>query len=141
LVFSIAANDVVFLDAGSLEDVRRFRDLHDSGIRHIEISNDGSMFVTGGEDGFAKVWDIETGRLLHTILVDVNDRVQAVAFTSDDSRIVTTTLNGPIRIYDLSAARLLAASGDRLVREFTPDECGQYFPDSPCPTLEEMKSS
>ena len=117
----------------------RWEGLHESAITDTVMSEDGSAIATAGADGFARVWDLDTGDLLHSIPV-ADERVGSVALAGDDQNLLASTPSGPVMIYTLDVDALIESARARLVRGFTDAECLQYFPDSNCPTLEEMKS-
>lgn len=133
-------NGLAFYDIEDLTFVSEMANLHESFIRHIEISDDGAMIATAGRDGFAKVWDIETGELLHEIHASADDRVQAVEFADDDKHLLVAVAGGPLAIYTLDVDELLGIARDRVSRGFNETECSLYFPDTSCPTLEEIRA-
>ncbi len=63
----------------------------------IRFSYDGSMIASGWDDGAARVHDAVTGELIAEF-DDSDDRVEAVGFTDDDSRLITGDSAGVVRI-------------------------------------------
>ena len=60
------------------------------GLNSVVFSPDGTKLATGGVDKFAKVWDVETGQELLSVLVDTDGSgVTRLAF-SPDSRFLAT---------------------------------------------------
>ncbi|MFV1962628.1 MAG: WD40 repeat domain-containing protein, partial [Acidimicrobiia bacterium] len=135
------SGDIIFYDATTLEETRRIIAPHEAGIRHIAISDDGTMLATAGADGVVKVWNLASGEILQSIRVAVDDRVQAVAFANEDKYLLATAPRGPVLIFALDTDELMRTARSRLVRGFTQTECDQYFQQEDCPTLEEMRSS
>lgn len=133
--------DIHFYDAETLErdPNRSILGAHGGFIRDMKVSVDGSMIATAGQDGFVRIWDFETGDLLHEISVDPTTRVQSVDFVNDDRHLLAATPTGPVVAYTLDPDELVDFARSRLVRGFTSTECQLYFPDLPCPTLEEMR--
>jgi WD40 repeat protein len=131
--------DIVVYDIETLEEVGGWVGAHNGQINHLDVSG-GSMLASVATDGFAKVWDLETGELLHDIQVAEDDRGQAVAFANDDQHLLVSVAGGPLAIYTLDVDELFAIARGRLARGFSASECLQYFPDTDCPTLEEMRS-
>jgi WD40 repeat protein len=43
--------------------VREFKD-HDRGVKAISFLPDGKAFVSVGDDGIARLWDLNTGELI-----------------------------------------------------------------------------
>ena len=72
----------------------------------LAITKDGKRFVTGGWDGTARIWDRESGQILHT-LKHGGEYVHAVAF-SPDGRFLATGSNdaaGFIQIWDTATGQ------------------------------------
>lgn len=68
----------------------------------LAVSTDGALFATGGKDGFARLWDRNSGKLLASL--DHNDNpVLAVAFSPDGKTLATGSedRNGFIKLWDL----------------------------------------
>lgn len=130
------SEDVVFHDAETLEIVGRIVAPHDGGTRDIDFSEDGSLLVTGGTDGFARVWDVASGALVHEI--SLGDRIQAVAFAAGNTRLAVSTSLGPVKVFLLDEAELRDVAGQRVIRGFTETECRVYFPEAECPGLDQV---
>jgi len=92
--------------------------------------------ATVGRGGFARVWDLETLALLHEI--NFGGLPAAVTFAEDDTQLVISTRTGPVRVFHLEFEGVLDGARQRLRRGFTETECNVYFPDTECPTLEEI---
>ena len=59
-------------------------------VNSAEFSPDGKRIVTASGDNTARIWDAETGKLLHT-LTGHEDRVNSAEFSPDGKRIVTAS--------------------------------------------------
>jgi len=70
----------------------------------LAISKDGSRFVTGGKDGFARLWDRETGKVIATFDHDKNP-VLAVAISPDGKTLATGSEDskGFIKLWNLDS--------------------------------------
>ena len=65
------------------------------------VSADGRRAVSGGDDGTVRVWDLDTGALLHT-LTGHDGGVNAVAVSADGRRAVSGgSDDGTVRVWDL----------------------------------------
>ena len=80
---------------------------NDNGI--FDFSPDGSLLVTGGDDGATRVWDIASGRLLET-MVGHTSAVNGLVVSEHGGQLTawTTGLDGTVIAYDLSGQRRVA---------------------------------
>jgi WD40 repeat protein/serine/threonine protein kinase len=63
-----------------------------NGLTTVVFSPDGTKLATGGVDKFAKVWDVETGQELLSVLVDTDGSgVTQLAFSPDGRYLVTAS--------------------------------------------------
>lgn len=78
---------------------------HFSGISCIAYSQDGMKIATGGEDGKLKIWNANSGFCFKTFS-EHNAEITDVTFTGRDSSVVvTSSLDGTIRCFDLKRYR------------------------------------
>jgi WD40 repeat protein len=73
---------------------------HDGEATCMAVSNDGTLFVTGGTDQRVKLWDFATGTCLADG-VGHSNVVTAVEFAPDDRQIISTGLDGGIFVWNL----------------------------------------
>jgi WD40 repeat protein len=73
----------------AMEANDELRTLIDPGgkVRTIAVAPDGRTVVTGSEDGIARLWDLDSGRVRATL--DHDARLVAVRFAPDGRRLVT----------------------------------------------------
>lgn len=75
------------------------------GILDIEFSDDGSLFLAGGSQGDAKLYDVATGeqlqRFKHGGIGPLD--VYSVAFDKSNSRVFTGGSDGFIKVWDLAS--------------------------------------
>ncbi len=72
-----------------------------------ELSDDGSLLLTGAEDGSAMLWDAAGGRVLHR-LDGHTGRIFGADFTSDRSLVATAAEDGTARIWDVATGESLS---------------------------------
>ncbi|WP_367048507.1 protein kinase [Streptomyces sp. Je 1-332] len=75
---------------------------------HIDVSADGRTAVTGGDDEHVRVWDVRTGRCLHT-LRGHTAKLRSVRITPDGRYCASVEYDAALRIWDLSDGRCLRA--------------------------------
>ncbi len=66
----------------------------------------GSRIVTASSDKTARIWDAQTGELLHT-LQGHTGRVLSAQYNASGSQIVTSSYDGTARIWDAETGELL----------------------------------
>lgn len=60
---------------------------HNNTIPSISLSPDEQTIASGSHDGTIKIWDINTGKLIHNI--EGNPYIQAVAYTPDGQTLIS----------------------------------------------------
>jgi WD40 repeat protein len=96
---------------------------HSGEISAADLSPDGSKAITGSMDGFAQVWDVETGQPLGPRL-ELGGWVRAVAFSPDGRKAVAGSTSFSAILWDVEKARPIATLlhfGEVWVVGFTPD--------------------
>ena len=69
-------------------------------INHFFQSQDGKYIATGAIDGFINVFDVESGKLVHTIEGHAMT-VRSLTFSPDSQLILTAADDGHMKIYDV----------------------------------------
>jgi WD40 repeat protein len=91
-----------------LQEVLTYRG-HSGPELKIAFSLDGKRIVSGGRTGIVKVWETESGQTILTLPGDVssgtdlfrgNRGVDGIAVSADGTRIIATSRDGTIRIWD-----------------------------------------
>src|ERR1035441_1600637 len=72
----------------------------------VAVTPDGRRAVSASADDTLKVWELETGRELHTLAGHIND-VNAVAVTPDGRRAVSASDDGTLKVWELETGREL----------------------------------
>src|SRR5262249_40154802 len=80
---------------------------HSPGVGlHMAFSPDGKQLVTGGPEYTAKIWDVETGVVLHT-LSGHNGDVYTVAFSPDGRWVASAGEDSRVKVWDSGTGKLL----------------------------------
>ncbi|MDZ4658536.1 MAG: protein kinase [Bythopirellula sp.] len=95
----------------------------DGSVEAVAFSPDGQLFASGDLDNKARIWNRETGDVLHTL--GSGGYVHAVAFDPAGERLALGSADGLIRIYKVSDGTELATlegHGDAVLSvEFSSD--------------------
>ena len=73
----------------------------------MALTADGKRAVSASYDRTLKVWDLESGRELHT-LKGHTDQVTSVAVTADGKRAISACWDSTLKIWDLKDGRELS---------------------------------
>ena len=79
---------------------------HQDTVTCVAYSADGERLASASYDGTAKIWDVQGGRVLHT-LRGHGDQVTGAAFSPDGKHLATTSADRTAKIWD-------AATGSEL---------------------------
>jgi WD40 repeat protein len=106
-------------------NTREFIHPDNSLIRSIQFSTNGSKFLTGANDGTARLWNTWPDQAVNRVpLVYFNYPYNSVywATITPDERFVAVSGTGPIILYDAqTGAKISEARGTISLRSITPD--------------------
>jgi WD40 repeat protein len=74
---------------------------HQQAARALAFSPDGSRLVSGGDDGYVRVWDVTTRQELLTLREPNSRPVRNVAFSRGGEFLAASTDNGAVLVWDL----------------------------------------
>lgn len=99
---------IIYWDVTTAQPLRRLR-LHAGGVTCVRFNEDSGLAFSGSRDNLVMCWDIRT-RKLEPIQVfnDAKDCITGIIVT--DHKIITASLDGSIRRYDLRAAEMVCDS-------------------------------
>ena len=96
---------------------------HGAPVNIVVLSADGRRAVTSADDGKARIWDVQSGRLLATLVHPL--KVVVAAFAADDAFVLTTCLDGTFRLWDPATASVVfefpKAPDSRIPATLSPD--------------------
>jgi WD40 repeat protein len=78
---------------------------HEMDDIRASISSDGKYLVTASRDGVAKIWNVQTGKLIHSL--KGTGWISSVVFSAYDVFIITTSRDGTANIWDAKKGKLL----------------------------------
>ena len=79
---------------------------HTDDVNHIAFSPDGKKILSGSEDNTVRLWDTETGLLIHTF-VGHTDIVTDIAFSPDGKQILSGSEDKTVRLWDTETGLLI----------------------------------
>jgi len=93
----------------------RTHEAHGKWIRKVVASPDGKLFASVADDMACKVWDVATGKLVHTLkghkektTNDFNSMLYAVALSSDSKLLATGDKVGHVVVWDAATGKELS---------------------------------
>lgn len=72
----------------------------------VRVSPDGSTIAAGCHDSLVRVWDANSGELLHK-LTGHTDEIQCVDFTPDGMQLVSGSRDKTVRLWDVESGTML----------------------------------
>jgi WD40 repeat protein len=131
VVGSRARNVVLLRDADTLAPLDTLEQR--AAVFQVTFSTDGTRIVTSSDDGAARVWNAQTGRLIFTSPDEPSDLLGA-AFSQDGSRIAMVYSDGRILVHAIAFEDALEIAKGRVTRSLTDAECRTYLHVPACPT-------
>jgi len=86
-------------------DILHTIEAHNGIVYDVSFSPDSTRIITGSLDDTAKIWNSNTGKLLHTL--HHSDDVWNVSFSPDGTRIITGSLDNTAKIWNANTGKLL----------------------------------
>ena len=86
-------------------ELKRYLD-HNGEVRAVDLSPDGKQFVSGGEDGKIRLWDVETGKLVKTIKAH-RGSIWDLSFSPDGSSVLSGGMDNRVRRWNLKNGRMI----------------------------------
>ena len=88
---------------------------HRAAIRAVDISPDGALIASAGDDAAVCLWEAANGRFV-AMLEEETDPIAAVAFSPDGRGLATRSATGRVRVWRLDRT----GAGDRIEIVATP---------------------
>jgi WD40 repeat protein len=95
------------ISSGHLRDFHGHADV----VLGMDFCPDGKTLATCSYDRTVKLWDTDTGKLLHT-LKEHSDAVYGVAFHKDGKLLATGAADRAVKVWDADTAKLLYTLGE-----------------------------
>ena len=96
---------------------------HKQAVESVQFSPDGNLVASAAWDETARVWEVETGELLHTYRV--GQKVFTVGFSPDSKKVFTGSTDGNLRLWSSRSGEFLQGldRGESAVHSatFSPD--------------------
>lgn len=80
------------------------KDVHEQFVTSVAFAPDGQTILSGSDDSTIRLWNAETGRLVHCFRGHTN-RVKCVAFSPDGQRILSAGEDGSLRLWSVETRK------------------------------------
>lgn len=80
---------------------------HKGSIRKVDVSPDGKLVATAGNDGAVRVWHSDGAEKLHLELLGHNCHVYHIAFHPDGKSLISADLKGVVKHWDIASGKLV----------------------------------
>ncbi|MFX0138976.1 MAG: WD40 repeat domain-containing protein, partial [Candidatus Hodarchaeota archaeon] len=119
-------HDIKVLEIESEKLIRTFKGHKDS-VYSVKVSLDSKYIFSGSEDKTVKVWEFDTGKLIHTLYHD--DQIRTMDVHPEGKYIVTGDMGRKVYVWEFETGELVhqleGHGGWLLSVAFSPD--GKYF--------------
>ena len=108
LISTLLLVAIFFSSKSIAQDYVHYKTLngHNTMIICIAFSSDGRILASGSLDKTIRLWDVSTGKLLHT-LTGHKEEVHSVSFDPDGRILASGSLDKTIRLWDASTGKPL----------------------------------
>ena len=86
-------------------------------ITSVAFAPDGATLLTGGDDGTARLWDIETGAEIRCF-EGHKSKVRSVTFAPDGATLLTVSDDGTVRLWDAASGGAASVAELRHFQEY-----------------------
>lgn len=80
---------------------------HSDPVTSVQFSGDGTLMLSSSFDGLVRLWDVENGKCLRTIIDSSNPPVALARFSPNDAYILTSSLDSRMRLWRFSDQQLV----------------------------------
>ena len=85
---------------------------HKDYVRSLSFSLDGTLLVSGSDDGTSKLWDIQTGGVIKT-LCGHTDWVYSVSISADNTMVASGSQDKTIRLWNIKTGGCYVIEGHK----------------------------
>lgn len=105
IIVATSAKEALLVNIDQREIVRPFKG-HRGRVSQVALNSDGTRMATGSYDNTARIWEVETGKLVCPPLENHAPLWYAPpSFSKDDTVIVTGCENGAVRAWDVATGQ------------------------------------
>src|SRR5262245_35145971 len=78
---------------------------HSEGVHQVAFSPDGKRLASASDDATVRVWELNTGKQLHTLGGHGKSSVRGVAFSPDGKWLASAGVDQKVVLWDAAAGR------------------------------------
>ena len=115
LVSAGSDRKMIWWDAATRQPIRTLETAHGKWIRQLALSPDGKTIASVGDDMVCRLWDAETGRVIHELRGHpemtrhhFRSKLYACSFSADGKLLATADQEGRMVIWETAAGKLAA---------------------------------
>ena len=79
---------------------------HRDDVNSVNVSPDGKLAVTSSDDGYARLWDVATGRVVQ-VLIGHKSTVNHAEFSTDGQLVVTASDDDMVIIWEVATGKIV----------------------------------
>ena len=89
---------------------------HSDWVHAVAVTPDSKYVISGSSDSRLKVWDLQTGSILRTLVTGHSDWVNAVAVTPDSKYVISGSSDSRLKVWNLQTGEVIATfTGDSAI--------------------------
>lgn len=104
LLSELSFDQILIFDTNTRQAQKRVK--IDEDVKSIALSRDGKTLIAGYKEKIAKLWDLETGKVIHT-LSGHDGQVKHVEFSADEKLLLTVS-NATLTVWNAGTGKMMA---------------------------------
>lgn len=85
---------------------------HEQDIYSLDFSKDGRLIASGSGDRSARIWDVESGKVIHILKIEDTPPqreggITSIVFSPDGRYVAAGSLDRIVRVWDVKTGQLV----------------------------------